>query len=220
VYYPHPKESYQPRSFLSLVLEALAGGCPLCGERHPPKFFAFVLRSYWDLEKRSTVWILVPRVICLPNKRRKQEGEASPRYTLRVLPGFLIPYSRVVVDAVQGALGAYLGRQEVHEVGAALRMGCLNPSSFRLFTRRVRQRIAAWITFVGELVLSLGGTVSAQQPPAATPGLGAQWAWYARLVSEWLRVHDRQPGSSVVLRPLWWQYVYAALARRQMGLGP
>lgn len=202
------------------MLEALARECPLCGERHSPKFSEFVPRSYRDPEKRSTVWILVPRVKCLPNKRRRKDGDASFQYMLRVLPGFLIPYSRVVVDAVQGALGAYLGQEEVNEVGAALRMGCLNPLSFRLFYRRVCDRIATWITFIGECVLTLGGTVSSQQPPTATPGLRAQWVWYARLVSEWLRVHDRHPGSSVILRPLWCQYVYAALARRQMGLGP
>ena len=202
------------------MLEALGGACPLCGEGHPPKFYAFVNRSYRDLEKGSTEWILVPRVICLLNKLRRQEGDASVQYTLRVLPGFLIPYSRVVVDAVQGALEAYLGRQEVTGPGATFRMGCLNPSSFRLFTRRVRERIGPWISFIGEIVLSLGGTVSAQQPPAAASGLRAQWAWYAPLVCEWLRVHERQPGSAVILGPLWWQYVYAALARRQMGLGP
>jgi hypothetical protein len=202
------------------VLEALAGECPLCGERHLPKFYAFVLRSYRDPEQGCTVWIPVPRIICPPNKERRQAGDPSLQYTLRVLPGFLIPYSRVVVDAVQGALRGYLGQRELNEDGAAFRMGCLNPSSFRLFYRRVRRRIGAWISFIGELLLSLGGTISSQQPPAASPGLGAQWAWYTRLALEWLRVHDRQPGSSVILRPLWWQYVYAALARRQMGLGP
>lgn len=179
-----------------------------------------MLRSYRDPEKRSTEWILVPRLICLPNKQRKRDGEIGVQYTLRVLPGFLIPYSRVVVDAVQGALRAYLGQQEVTEEGAAFRMGCFNPSSFRLFYQRVCRRIAGWVTFISELVLTLGGTVSSQQPPAGSPGLRAQWAWYIRLALEWQGVHDRQPGASVILRPLWWQYVYAALARRQMGLGP
>ena len=65
------------------MLEALGGACPLCGEGRPPKFYAFVNRSYRDLEKRSTEWILVPRVICVPNKRRKQDGDAS---SLPVVP--------------------------------------------------------------------------------------------------------------------------------------
>jgi hypothetical protein len=117
-------------------------------------------------------------------------------------------------------LQAYLQQPEVNQQGAALRMGCLNPSSFRRFYRRVCRRIVKWISFIGGLVLTLGGTVCSQRAPAAVPGIRAQWSWYALLVGEWRRLHDRQPGGSVIQRPLWWQHVYAALARQRMGLGP
>jgi hypothetical protein len=99
-------------------------------------------------------------------------------------------------------------------------MGCLNPCSFRLFYRRVLDRLGAWISFISQLVLSLGGAICSEQPPAASPGPGAQWAWYTRLALEWLRMHDRQPATVLILQSLRWQYVYAALARQQMGLGP
>lgn len=220
MYYPYPKESYQLQSFLRVVLQALARCCPLCGKAHAPKLHQNVRRSYRDPGKQSVVWISVPRIICSSNKARKRAGKASVQYTRRVLPGFLIPYSRVVVDAVQGALRAYLGQQEVTEDGAALRMGCLNVSSFCLFYRRVLKRITAWISFIGQVVVTLGGTISSEEPPAATAPLPAQWAWYTRLALDWQRLHDRQPGCFLILRPLWWQYVYAALARQQMGLGP
>ena len=222
MYYPLPRGSYREREFLEYVLEYLGTRCPLCGGEHPPKFHTFAARSYrlGKTDPEGKEHILVPRLICEPNKqRRKQTGELV-QYTIRILPGFLIPYSRVVVDAVQEALDSWLSEQAVSQIGAALRMGCLSPLSFRLFYHRVRKRIAAWLIVLVELVGELGGEIAEHGGAADHEPFRAQWMWFHLLVAEYLRAYARLPETQPILESMRWQHLYALLSHHQMGLGP
>jgi len=208
------------------VLEYLGTRCPLCGGEHSGKFFAFAERSYlWEESNGSAnarVVIQVPRLICEANKRKRREGGEPLQYTLRILPSFLIPHSRVVVDRVHEALESFIGHPGVTRVAATLRMGCVNPRSFWLFLRRVRDRITTWLEVLVRLIWERGGEIAEHQAGRATVGepLAAQWRWFHLLVTELIRVYSRLPGMQPILEGLRWQYVYALVNRYQMGLGP
>jgi len=221
VYCPLAPKDYREQSFLQYAIEYLVANCPLCGGEHPAKFFAFVARSYLgDSCVKGTTFIKVPRLICEPNKEKRRQTGEPLQYTLRILPGFLIPHSRVVVDLVHEALEGCIGQHAATRLAATLLMGCLSPLSFRLFYQRVQERIVAWLDVLVRLIGELGGEIAEQGEAAAHEPLQAQWRWFHLLVSELLRVHARLPGAPVVLRPLRWQFVYALLSRHQMGLGP
>lgn len=208
------------------MLEYLGTRCPLCGGEHSGKFFAFAERSYlWKESNGSAnarVVIQVPRLICEVNKRKRCESGEPLQHTVRILPSFLIPHSRVVVDRVHEALESYIGHPGATRIAATLRMGCVNPMSFWLFLQRVRDRITIWLEVLIQLIGELGGEIADHPQGRATVGepLTAQWRWFHLLVAELVRVHSRLPGMQPILEGLRWQYVYALVNRYQMGLGP
>ena len=202
--------------------EHLAERCPLCGCEHEPELHAFVRRSYrqggWENDERQ--WIRVVRVVCRTNKRRRKEGGEQLQYTLTILPGFLIPYSTVGVDEAHAAVESYIGERRVNQVGAAMLMGCVDPASFRLFYRRVGQRIQGWVGVLAQVVLALGGQITEEARAEGREMLEAQWVWYELLVRQWLGILGRLPDMHPILHPMRWWYVYAWLAGARTGLGP
>jgi hypothetical protein len=156
------------------VLERLwTDGCPLCGEKHPPRFHCFASRTYrkeateLDEEGFAKVLTEAPRFLCEPNREvRKHTGEPK-QYTLTILPGFLIPHSRILVQRVHGALEGYITDSGLNQVGAALRMGCLSPASFCLFFSRARERLGTWTGALTQWIVALGGTVAEADPSTA-----------------------------------------------------
>ena len=215
---------------MSVVLQRLwTDGCPLCGEKHTPRFHCFAPRSYRkDLaelgdqtDTDAKILTQVPRILCEPSRQiRKQTGQPK-QYTLTVLPGFLIPHSRVPVQQVHRALDGYVRQPELQQVGAALRMNCLSPASFRLFFSRARERLGSWTLALTQWILALGGMVAEADP--GTPrqeGLAAQWGWFVRLSGEYARVYGRLPRGQVVPGRDLPLYLYAALSRHHRALGP
>ena len=97
------------------------------------------------------------RIFCEINYRvRKQTGELK-QYTLTILPGFLIPHSRIPVDPVHESLDSYITMGELKQERATLKLRCLSAASFRLFYLRIRSRIDGWTHLLVQLVLALGG---------------------------------------------------------------
>jgi len=199
--------------------------CPLCGQSHPPKFHVFVSRSYRSSGRgvSGSVRIWVPRLICLVNKQLREKTGRLLQYTITILPGFLIPYSTILVDAVQDALESYIGKAAVTKQGAAMRMGCMSRLSFLLFYSRVVRRIEAWNNLLTELVSDLGGQIEQELVRGKAAGgkrVRRQWEWLHVLVGQYLWLHAQLPGAAVVLQQLQWQYIYALPAGRQTGMGP
>lgn len=194
----------------------------MCGGMHAPKFFAFAERGYRQQTSDGEDWILikVPRLICEVNKQKRRQSREPLQYTLRILPGFLIPHSRVIVDLVHEALESFIGHAEVTRVAAALRMGCLSPLSFLLFFHRVQERITTWLEVLVQLIGGLGGEIAKERDAGLHEPLVTRWKWLHLLVAELLRTYGRLPGTQPILKPLRWQYVYALLSGHQMGLGP
>jgi len=200
------------------------GYCPLCGERHPPKFHCFVRRTYRrdpKEEGEEIATIEVVRIFCEVNYRiRKTTGEPK-QYTLTILPGFFIPHSRIPVDPVHQALDSHMRKGGLKQQGAAMKMWCLSAASFRLFYLRVRNRIDVWTDWLVQLVLALGGTVKdADVDRGQSRGPEARWSWFVLLATEYVQLYSRLPSVEIIARRYLWQHIYAALSRHRMGLGP
>lgn len=167
---------------------------------------------------------IVPRFFCETNYEiRKKTGEEK-QYTITILPGFLIPHSTIPIDPVHQAADNYITRSQLNQVGAALRMYCSNPISFRLFLSRIRTRIEGWITLLLQLVLTLEGHIKEADVKRAEgterQRLQAQWHWFVVLADEYVRLYARIPGTKVVPQKFLWQYIYCLLSRHRMDLGP
>jgi hypothetical protein len=227
MYYPHGWEAYHPQRFLEHVLQQLSeDGCPLCREKHPPQFHCFAGRSFKTeynegQTQEGVVTTQVPRIFCEINYHNRLETGELKQYTLTILPGFLIPYSTVAVDPVHQALESYISEGGLTQVGAAMRMGCLSPASFRLFYCRVRDRVHSWTDLLIQLVVTLGGNVREEAPkPTNRNELQARWGWFMLLSAEYMSVYARLPNTKVIAQRFVWQYMYAVFSRHNMGLGP
>jgi hypothetical protein len=203
--------------------ELSRGSCPICGGRHPSKFHCFVERTYRkdSNEEEDIATIEVVRIFCEINYRiRKNTGEPR-QYTLTILPGFLIPHSRIPVDPVHQALDRYMAEGWLKQQGAAMKMRCVSAASFRLFYLRMRSRIDGWTDLLVQLVLALGGKVKdAEVDHIQSRGSEARWSWFVLLATEYVRLYSRLPSVEVIARRYLWQHIYAALSRHRMGLGP
>ena len=205
-------------------MDRFAECCPLCGGNHPPKFHAFTPRTYRkeqeDGESERKGYLQTPRLICLENKRGREESGEPQQYTVTILPGFLISYSTILVDAVHLGLESYLGKRTVTQTGAALLMGCRNPRSFRLFYLRVCRRMYLWTGLLTQLVTMLGGAPPEERKTDGTDRIHGGWMWFSHLAKEYLRLYGRVPEAALILETLQWQYFYALFAAHRMGLGP
>ena len=227
MHYPYGWEEYHPHRFLEHVLQQLSSdGCPLCGENHDPQFRCFAARTFkreWKKGeiKEGIVATQVPRILCEINYRKRLETGELKQYTLTILPGFLIPYSTVQVDPVQQALNSYISIGGLTQVGAALKMNCLSPASFRLFYSRVRERVQAWTDLFVQLLVTFGGNVRQEAPNSMHHNeLQARWGWFVLLSAEYMSVYARLPNTKVIPQRFVWQYIYTVLSRHRMGLGP
>jgi len=103
-------------------------------------------------------------------------------------------------------------------------MDCVNPISFRLFLCRARGRLEDWIKLLIQMVLTLEGQVKEAHGGLTehgnTASLEAKWEWFVWLANEYVGLYARLPEAKVVPRKYLWQYIYAALSRNRMGLGP
>ena len=188
-------------------MDRFAECCPLCGNNHPPEFHGFAPRTYRKEQdegepEEGKEHLRAPRLICRENKRRREKSGKPLQYTVTILPGFLISYSTILVDAVHRGLDSYLGKQTVTQTGAALKMGCRNPRSFRLFYLRASRRMYLWTGLLMQLVTMLGGTLSQEQKTDGKDQLHGGWMWFSLLGEEYLRLYGRVPEGVLILQAL------------------
>ena len=87
-------------------------------------------------------------------------------------------------------LDSYLGKQTVTRTGAALRMGCRNPRSFRLFYQRVCRRMHLWVSPLMQLVTMFGGLLPEERKTDGKDRLHSEWMWCRLLAEEeYLRLY-------------------------------
>tara|TARA_B100001971_G_C18257364_1_gene583326 strand:+ start:237 stop:890 length:654 start_codon:yes stop_codon:yes gene_type:complete len=215
--------------FARWLQEAWKDECPLCLQPHPVQIHTYADRTYRNPEKQengkdyAVVSIVVPRLYCIVNHRLRKHDGKPLQYTITVLPAFLAPYSVILVDKIHQAVDHYIGQKPeccTHQE-AAFKIGCDDPVSFILYFRRVKQRLSAWIVALTVLALTLGANIKqADVHSAPQTDLKGQWRWFTYLAATCLAAHGKIPGTKVIAQPLRWQYTYAVLGRRSMGLGP
>jgi hypothetical protein len=205
------------------VLEELGSGCPLCGEAHRARYHCFAARTYRteSVEGTQKVVSRVPRIFCEINCRIRKETGERKQYTLTVLPSFLIPYSRIPVETVHEALDGYIRGTRSLQIGAALRMQCLSASSFRLFYRRVCERLGMWVLILARPLSTFAealGEVLVGEPERKK--LRDQWQCFLALSLEHVRLNVRPTETALVGQKFLRPYIYAVLSRHYRGLGP
>ena len=166
---------------------------------------------------------MVPRLYCSVNQRLRKHDGKPLQYTITVLPAFLAPHSVILVDKLHKAVEDYIKQNPdcCTYQEAALQIGCDEPVSFVLYFRRIKLRLPAWIVVLSVLALTLGAQIK-QADVRNTPqtDLEGQWRWFTYLAATYLAAYGKIPGTKVIAQPLRWQYIYALLGRRSMGLGP
>lgn len=162
----------------------------------------------------------VPRIFCEINCRIRKETGERKQYTLTVLPSFLVPYSRIPVETVHEALDGYI-RTRCLQIGAALRMHCLSASSFRLFYRRVCERLGRWLFILARPLSAFAEAVDGVVVgESKREKLRDQWQCFLALSLEYVRLCVRPAEAALVGEKFLRPYIYAVLSRHYRGLGP
>ena len=102
-------------------------------------------------------------------------------------------------------------------------MHCENIVSFRLYLRRVHERLSLWINCIVELVIQLEGQIAQkrrQNERFPQKKNAQEWQWFLLLVRNYHLLYCRLPAAPLITDRFVWQYIYALFSRRRMGLGP
>lgn len=76
------------------------------------------------------------------------------------------------------------------------------------------------IQLVHDLEGKVKGIDVSRMPPKDPESPAVRWAWFVYLSSEYIRLHDRIPGTAVVPKQFHRRYISCLLSRHHMGLGP
>lgn len=179
--------------------------CLLCGKIHELEIHQYKWRNIApDNSKRE----LVVRVWCEESFQEKQATGQDIQYTITVLPGFLIPFSRVPVPDIWNATDGYMN-ENMTQQQAALLMNCNSRHSFSLYYKRLCTRLNLWIVIHAKMLnISYSGQ---------TPDIKTGWKQVKTMFGK-LKV-DRAGKSSgnIISR---FQFALSVLGSRKMGLGP
>ena len=129
-----------------------------------------------------------------------------------MLPGFLIPHSRVAIPNLFKALEEYLN-EEITQQQAALLMNCNSRHSFTLYYRRFSSLFYKWISFLVEVLQRQ------ELKAAVTWAVKRKWNQFIELISR-LRIDqmiDTPPRTDLIFR---FEYAHSLFGGNKMGLGP
>ena len=155
---------------------------------------------------------IVIRILCKDNHKIRKETGEEIQYTITVLPGFLIPHSRVVIPNLFRALEEYFNG-EITQQQAALLMNCNSRHSFALFYRRFSLFSHKWLSFLSE--------VFHQQKLESTAfqDINRKWNQLIALISRLKigQIIKTSPRGDMILR---FEYAHSFFDGNKMGLGP
>lgn len=183
--------------------------CILCGKIHEVKIHQFVDRNISPDNSRK---IKTVRIICHSNFQERKETGEKLQYTITVLPGFLIPHSRVSLPDIYKAMDEYLSGRETIQQEAALIMNCQSRHSFQLYYKRFCKLASKWLSFLSivfpeiiekEIVVEIGG----------------KWKQFKKILNGLtVKTMEGFSDSSVLCRRF--EYAHTILSGCKMGLGP
>jgi len=139
-------DSYNHHSFARWLEDYFKNNpCFLCGEFHEVKIHQFVDRN---ISPDNSKALIVIRVICNSNLKKRGKTGEKLQYTITILPGFLVPHSRVPLPDIYKATDEYLSGDEIIQQEAALIMNCQSRHSFQLYYNRICKLASKWISIL------------------------------------------------------------------------
>lgn len=167
------------------------------------KFFLYVQRKIKKTEDEE-ISINVIRIFCQLNYRKRIETEEAIQYTITILPGFLMPYSRVRVDLLFTAFTYYINGRFSNQYESALYISCSSRHSFSLYYKRIVNRIGVWYRFLEPQIENTNGLTDVSS-------VKHRWQSITCLMHE--TVISKSGGC-------WQVYLNALMCSNRMGLGP
>ncbi len=210
IFYPVEIDSYNHYQFAIWLTEYFNNHpCPLCHKIHEVEIFQYKDRN---IDPHNNKKKIVIRTRCKDNQKKREETGEKIQYTITILPGFLIPHSRVVIPNLFKALEKYLN-EEITQQQAALLMNCNSRHSFNLYYRRFSSLFCKWISFLSGIL---------QQQKLVTEvnwNVKRKWNRFIALINK-LKIDKmikRSPEEEMFFR---FKYVHSLLDGNKMSLGP
>jgi hypothetical protein len=168
--------------------------------------------------------ILIFRIICKNNLKERRRTGKPLQYTLTILPGFLIPYSRIPVDCVFKAIDYYVTSSRSNLLEAAFLMNCVNISSFGLYYFRFLALVDEWILFIIQITIAIGGDNRQEEikeiEVEEEAKIKHKWCRFKKCKKEYFYLHSVIPGNVIITESFQNQYLHVIFCGNKMGLGP
>ncbi len=202
-------DSYNHHSFARWLEDYFKNNpCILCGEIHEVKIHQFVDRNISPDNSRV---IIVIRIICNSNFKKREETGEKLQYTITVLPGFLIPHSRVPLPDIYKATDEYLSGRKIIQQEAALIMSCQSRHSFRLYYDRFCNLASKWIFFL----FTVFPEIIEKEVPV---DIRKKWKQLGGILEGQTVIRMGFSGQIEMIYRF--EYVHNTLLHKNMGLGP
>lgn len=182
--------------------------CLLCGKIHEVKIHQFVDRNISPDNSRK---IKTVRIICHSNFQEREETGEKLQYTITVLPGFLVPHSRVPLPDIYKATDEYLSGRKIIQQEAALIMNCQSRHSFRLYYDRICNLASKWIFYL----FTVFPEIIEKEIPV---DMRKKWKQFKGILEEQTIIRMGFSGQIEMLYRF--EYTHDTLLHKNMGLGP
>lgn len=175
-----------------------------------------------DIEEQKIITIF--RILCINNLFERRKTGKPLQYTLTILPGFLIPYSRILVNSIFLAIKYYITANQPTLLKATFLMNCVNISSFRRYYLRFLAHLNNWILFIIQITIALGGESKQEEIKEIKEKEGDEikhsWYRFQNCKKEYFSIHSQIPDTIIVIENFQNQYLHVLFCGNQMGLGP
>lgn len=144
------------------------------------------------------------------------------QYTITILPSWLQPYLRRVVNLVIDAIDKYVQGFARDYTVAALEMGAESDRTFRRYFYRVRSRIADWNTHLAKLLASSNLYPEAKKQPVKMSAIFSfRWEILLRQTKKYCDWLDENGKTYLPLFGQWQiRYILSFSGFNGLGLGP
>jgi len=155
----------------------------------------------------------VIRIKCKDNQKKRKETREKVPYTITILPGFLIPHSRVTIPNLFKAFEGYCN-EEITQQQATLLMNCNSRHSFNLYYKRFSSLFYKWITFLAKSLQQ--HKLEIKEQPV---DLKKRWSKFTSRIIR-LKIDHIFETSTPVKMFFRLEYAHSLLDGNKMGLGP
>ena len=195
--------------------------CPLCGEFHPVSIHDFRVRFFFSASFVS-IHITVVRIICYANKALRKSTGKKIKYTLTVLPTFLIPHARITAICLFKAFSRLARTGNPNDAISAVSKAA-DPRPLMRYLNRFLDRSPKWFVRMWKWIVESGMKLpiptlgSITRTKKEMPDLWKEFKRNSTLLCEYL---EKISPDNVFLRPEQPVFTHARLTFAGMGLGP